>query len=127
MAVATIHLAQEPGRGRLPPGTPVCDHPILQSPWNYDGAAGTLPARDAQGAADLRLRRDRLPVRHQDRRRSRPGTTRAPLLRPITQVNNAVVDFEPGVHQIENSMYNGHNTVYIGGYGRPPARPSSTA
>ena len=32
------------------------------------------------------------------------------------EISHAVVYFEPGIHQIENVMYTGHNTAYVGGY-----------
>ena len=41
-------------------------------------------------------------------------------------VDHAVVYFDPGIHQIENVMYTGHDTAYVGGYTPPRARPSST-
>ena len=31
-------------------------------------------------------------------------------------VDHAVVYFEPGIHEIENVMYTGHDTAYVGGY-----------
>ena len=31
-------------------------------------------------------------------------------------VDHAVVYFDPGIHQIENVMYTGHDTAYVGGY-----------
>ena len=94
----------------------VCGQPILDSHWRYDGPAGTYTARDAP---------DGLPTF------GSPGSDFPDMTRLVVVpagnntaaasagvyiVNHTVVYFEPGVHRIENGMFTGHNSAYVGGY-----------
>jgi hypothetical protein len=103
--------------GTGPPGaTRVCGQPVLLSPWHYDGTAGTYTASNAPRGlptfgspkTDFPSAREIIVVP--------PGNNTVAAERADYQVNNAVVYFEPGVHAIENVMYTGHNTAYVGGY-----------
>jgi hypothetical protein len=97
-------------------GTPICGQPILDSPWNYNGAPGTyttsgkpagLPTFSAAGT-DFPHATSVLVVAAGDN--TSAGDSGA------YQVNNTVVYFEPGIHTIQDGMYTGHNSAYVGGY-----------
>jgi parallel beta-helix repeat protein len=97
-------------------GTPVCDQPILNSPWNYDGAPGTFTAASepkglptfGSGGTDFPSATSILVVAAGDN--TSGGQNGAYSL------NNAVIYFEPGDHKIGNGMFVGHNSAYVGGY-----------
>src|SRR5579864_6389720 len=102
--------------GAGPPGaTKICGQPILLSPWNYDGKAGTYTASNAprglptfgSAKADFPSAREIIVVP--------AGDNTVAAERADYQVSNAVVYFEPGVHKIEDVMYTGHNSAYVGG------------
>ena len=96
--------------------TPVCGQPILDSRWHYDGAPGTFraqqapaglptfgsPGSDFPGATQIIV----VPA----------GNNTAAAGGGAYNVDHAVVYFDPGIHQIENVMYTGHDTAYVGGY-----------
>jgi len=96
--------------------TPICNQAILDSPWSYDGAAGTyttsgspagLPTFGAQGT-DFPSATKIIVVP--------AGNNTAAADTGTYQVTNAVVYFEPGMHNIEDGIYLGHNSDYVGGY-----------
>ena len=117
LAVTSTHATPRASAPRAPAAPPVriCGQSILDSPWNYDGAAGSY----ASGTAGLPTY-------------GAPGTdfpsATAGLVVPAGnntaaahndgryQVDKTVVYFEPGVHQIEANIYAGHNSDYVGGY-----------
>jgi hypothetical protein len=100
------------------PSTPtqVCGQPILNSRWHYAGAAGTFnaasepaglptfgaPGRDFPGATRIIV----VPV----------GDNTAAANAGAYQGAHTVVYFEPGIHQLKQGMYTGHDTAYVGGY-----------
>lgn len=95
-------------------GTRICGQPVLNSPWNYNGAAGAytsgtagLPTFGSAGT-DFPAATAGLVVAAGD------NTTAA--LAATYQVNNTVVYFEPGTHTITNVMYAGNHSAYVGGY-----------
>jgi parallel beta-helix repeat protein len=97
-------------------GTAVCGQKILDAPWNYSGAAGTytvsgspagLPTFGAAGtnfpsATSLIV----VPT----------GDNTAAADTGEYNVDNTVVYFEPGEHDVKNGMYTGHDSAYVGGY-----------
>jgi parallel beta-helix repeat protein len=99
-------------------GTSVCGQKILDAPWNYSGVAGTyttsgspagLPTFGSAGtnfpsATSLIV----VP----------PGDNTAEADTGQYNVDNTVVYFEPGEHDIKNGMYTGHDSAYVGGYTR---------
>ena len=94
----------------------ICNKPILDSPWSYDGPAGTyrtsgkaagLPTFGAPGA-DFPDATKIIVV-------AAGNNTRAASTADY-QVNNTVFYFEPGVHIIQNVMYAGNHSAYVGGY-----------
>ena len=97
-------------------GTPVCDQPILKSPWNYDGAPGTFTAASepkglptfGSAGTDFPSATSILVVAAGDNTSAASNAAYA--------LNNTVIYFEPGDHRIENTMNVGHNTAYVGGY-----------
>ena len=94
----------------------VCGQPILDSPWDYDGAAGTYTTSGTPAG---------LPTF------GAPGTDFPSATKVIVvpagnntsaanggkyDVDNAVVYFEPGMHDIEARMYAGYDSAYVGGF-----------
>ena len=115
--------SQGPGQGPPPPaGAAVCDQPILDSPWHYDGAPGTYTVAVSRPACppSARLRATSLPPPRSSW--CRRVTTPPPRARVAYNVDHTVVYFEPGIHDIENGMYTGHESAYIGGYTRRAGR-----
>ena len=96
--------------------TRVCGQPVLDSPWSYDGSAGTfttsgkpagLPTFGAAGtdfpkATKLVV----IPA----------GDNTSAAVSYKYQIPNAVLYFEPGMHDIENGMYTSPDSAYVGGY-----------
>ena len=123
-------LARRPGRGPgpgppPPAGAAVCDQPILDSPWHYDGAPGTYTVSgQPTGLPTFGTPRERLPCRHQDHRGAGGNNTTAAST-GLYNVDNAIVYFEPGIHEIENGMYTGHESAYVGGYTQEPEKQFS--
>ena len=96
--------------------TPVCNRPILNSPWSYDAAAGTystsgtpagLPTFGAPGT-DFPHATKVIVVPPGDNTSAAHGGSYA--------VDNAVIYFEPGMHRLANLMYAGDHSAYVGGY-----------
>ncbi|MGO9198599.1 MAG: right-handed parallel beta-helix repeat-containing protein [Acidimicrobiales bacterium] len=99
------------GGGPPSSGTALCGQPILDSPFNYDGAAGPyssgtagLPTFGSSGtnfptdtAGDVIA----------------TGTTTSSV---TWNTPNTVYYFEPGAHDQENIAYTGVNDAYVGGY-----------
>lgn len=108
----------QPGAEAAPSGPPVriCNEPILDSPWSYDGAAGTYrtsgtpaglptfgaPGTDFPHASELVV----VPA----------GNNTTAASSGTYQLNNAVIYFEPGVHTIQSLLYAGNHSAYVGGY-----------
>ena len=97
-------------------GTPICGQPVLDSPWNYDGAPGTyttsgtpagLPTFGAVGT-DFPHATSVLVVAAGD------NTSAAGA--GAYKVNNTVVYFMPGTHTIQGILWTGDNSAYVGGY-----------
>ena len=128
--LATWRVRAGPG----PPGTPgvvasgisadapsgppvrVCNQPILDSPWSYDGRAGTYHTSGAQaglptfGAPGTDFPRASevvvVPA----------GNNTAAAGNGAYMLNEAVIYFEPGRHTIQTVMYAGNHSAYVGGY-----------
>ena len=97
-------------------GTPICGQAILRSPYSYNGAAGTFktsgmpaglptfgaPGTDFPRAASIIV----IPA----------GNNTSAAETGAYQVDNTIFYFEPGKHIVQNGMYTGDNSVYIGGY-----------
>ncbi len=96
--------------------TPICNQAILDSPWRYDGTAGTYttsgtpeglptfgaPDTDFPSATKVIV----VPA----------GNNTTAAATGAYQVTNAIVYFEPGMHDIQNATYLGHSSDYVGGY-----------
>lgn len=114
---ATPASARGSGAGQAPTrGTPVCDQPILRSPWNYDGAAGTFTAAtEPRGLPTFGSAGTDFPSATQIVVVP-TGDNTTPAGTGAYQLNNAVVYFEPGEHVLGGGMNVGHNSAYVGGY-----------
>jgi len=97
-------------------GTPICGQPVLESPWDYNGAPGTystsgspagLPTFGSAGT-DFPSATSVMVVA--------AGDNTSDAGAGVYNVDNTVVYFEPGVHEIETVMYTGHDSAYVGGY-----------
>ena len=104
-------------QGQAPPAAmAICGRPILNSPWHYDGPPGTYVAKSEPVG---------LPT-FGSPKSDFPGATRIIVVPAgdntsaastgVYNVDNTVVYFEPGIHDIEKGMYTGHESVYAGGY-----------
>ena len=103
---------------RAPSSPPahVCNSPILDSPWNYDGAPGTY-AKSGTPAG--------LPT-FGSPRTDFPDATKIIVVAAgdnssaagagAYQVSRAVVYFEPGLHKIRRGMWVGLHSAYVGGF-----------
>jgi parallel beta-helix repeat protein len=92
--------------------TPVCNQPILNSPWNYTGTAGAYTSGTAGlptfGSAGTDF----------------PHATSGVVVAPHNLNNeaydyntsNTVYYFEPGEYVIQNGLDTGVTSAYIGGY-----------
>jgi hypothetical protein len=98
-----------------PPPAHICNSPMLDSPWHYDGAPGMYtksgtpaglptfgaPGTDFPGATKV------IVVPAGDNSRT-AGAGKY-------QVSHAIVYFEPGLHKIQNGMWVGLHSAYVGG------------
>lgn len=115
-----IHLLLEshaatPGGAPASP-TSICGQAILDAPYTYSGTAGTFTsANEPAGLPTFGTTGSNFPSATSIIVVPAGNNTVAAGAGTY-QVNNAIVYFEPGVHDIENGMYTGHNSVYIGGY-----------
>ncbi len=97
-------------------GTPVCGQPILNSPYGYNGRAGTfstsgtpagLPTFGSAGSDfPAASRIVVIPA----------GDNSGAAGSGAYQRNNTIFYFEPGRHVIQRTMYAGDHSVYLGGY-----------
>jgi parallel beta-helix repeat protein len=105
----------------LPAGPPavgrsVCGTSILESPWNYDGKPGTFTAHnEPESLPTIGSAKSEFPAATKIIVVAAGDNSQA-AGRADYQVDNAVIYFEPGVHQITSNMYAGHNSAYVGGY-----------
>ena len=120
-AVLALYIWQRPGgppltQGAPVAGTPICGQPMLDSPWSYDGAPGTystngtpagLPTFGSAGTDFPSATRVMVVPAGDNTSAADSGTY---------QVAHTVVYFEPGAHVIQNVMYTGHDSAYVGGY-----------
>ena len=94
----------------------ICNEPILDSPWSYDGTArtyhksGTPPGLPTFGAPGTNFpdATEVIVVAS--------GNNTTDAADGVYQVNNAVVYFEPGQHVIQGVMFAGNHSAYVGGY-----------
>jgi hypothetical protein len=122
VAVASIGIylllethAATPGAAPASP-TSVCGQGILDAPYSYAGTAGTYTsANEPAGLPTFGTSSSNFPSATSIIVIA-PGNNTATADTGTYQVNNAIVYFEPGTHDIENGMYTGHNSIYIGGY-----------
>jgi hypothetical protein len=96
--------------------TAVCGSAVLHSPWSYDGKAGTYTAKNEPGGLPtFGSAKTNFPYATKIIVVAAGNNTTAGV-RADYQVNKAIVYFEPGVHQMKEGMYTGHNAAYVGGY-----------
>lgn len=113
---ATSGAAVPPKSTAPSSGTKVCGQPILQSPWDYDGAPGTFTAANepkglptfGSAGTDFPSATSILVVA--------AGNNTGTAANGGYALNHAVIYFEPGDHRVENGMFVGHNSAYVGGY-----------
>jgi hypothetical protein len=99
-------------------GTKVCDQSILNSPWDYAGAAGTFTAAsEPKGLPTFGSAGTDFPSATQLVVVAAGDNTSA-ASNGAYAGNNTVFYFEPGDHRVENGMSTGHNSVYVGGYSK---------
>lgn len=97
--------------------TPICGQPILNSPYSYNGVSGTFTAaNEPAGLPTFGTADTDFPNATSIIVVPAGDNTTAAANNATYQVNNAIVYFEPGTHQIKAGMYAGHDSVYIGGY-----------
>jgi hypothetical protein len=106
-----------PGTSAAPvAGTRVCGQPVLDSPWNYDGPAGTfttsgkpaaLPTFGTAGT-DFPHAKEVVVIP--------AGNNTVPAATERYLVPNVVFYFEPGMHYLEAGMYTSPYSAYVGGY-----------
>lgn len=95
-------------------GTPVCGQSILNSPYNYDGAAGTFTTSGTPAG---------LPT-FGKAGTDFPNATSVIVISPGNlnsysnsyDANKTVYYFKPGTFVIQNSLETGDNSAYVGGY-----------
>jgi hypothetical protein len=106
-----------PGQGQPPPaGAAICGQSVLNSPWHYDGAPGTYTAKsEPAGLPSFGTPRSDFPAATKIMVVPAGNNTSAAST-GLYNVNNTVVYFEPGIHKLENGMYTGHESAYVGGY-----------
>ena len=97
------------------PGPVVCNQPVLDSPWTYDGAATTFTSGEYPGLPTFGSAGTDFPAATAGVIVP-AGDNTAAALAGTYQVNSTVVYFEPGEHDIQDIMYTGHNSAYVGGY-----------
>jgi hypothetical protein len=99
-------------------GTPICAQKVLISPYSYDGAPGTFTTSGANpGLPTFGSRGTDFP----DAQKIivvPAGDNSAAASAGDYQVTAAIVYFEPGGHELTNSMYTGNHSYYIGGYSK---------
>ena len=99
-------------------GTKVCDQRILNSPWDYAGAAGTFTAAsEPKGLPTFGSAGTDFPSATQLVVVAAGDNTSA-ASNGAYAGNNTVFYFEPGDHRVENGMSTGHKSVYVGGYSK---------
>ncbi len=97
-------------------GTQICNQSVLDSPYTYNGTAGTYTAGNepsglptfGSAGTDFPSATSIIVVP--------TGDNTAAAGTGTYQVNNAIVYFEPGTHDLTSILYAGHDSVYIGGY-----------
>jgi hypothetical protein len=96
----------------------ICGKPVLVSPWTYNAKAGTYTAkREPHGLPTFGSARSDFPSATKIIVVS-AGNNTAGAVKGAYEASHAIVYFEPGVHQITQGMYAGHNSVYVGGYSK---------
>lgn len=114
----TLSASQTSGQPAVAPASPagICGRAVLHSPWRYNGRAATYTARhEPKGLPTFGSAKSDYPSATKIIIVP-AGNNTAAAARADYQVNHAIVYFDPGVHQLKEGMYTGHNTVYIGGY-----------
>lgn len=98
------------------PPAKICGQPVLNSPWSYNGTAGTyttsgtpagLPTFGSAGT-DFPSATEVIVVAAGD------NTTQGHS--GAWNVANAIIYFEPGLHTFTQGDYTGHQSAYVGGY-----------
>ena len=115
---ATSSIALSANQVGSAPASPqgICGSAILHSPWNYSGKAGTYTAKsEPKGLPTFGSAGTNFPYATKIIVVPAGNNTTA-AIRADYQVNYAIVYFEPGVHQMKEGIYNGHNAAYVGGY-----------
>jgi len=118
IGILGTHLTHPSHAAGGPPtsGTSICGQPILDSPYEYNGASGTFTATSEPvglptfGSSGTNYPNATSIIVVPD------GDNSVAAEEGAYQVNYAIIYFEPGQHTLSNSMYTGNNSVYIGGY-----------
>lgn len=116
VATANGVFVSGPATPSAPAGaTQVCDQPILNAPYSYDGAGATFTAANApaglptfgSSGTDFPTKTSLVVVPD--------GDNKAAASSGAYQGTNTIYYFTPGTHTMAG-MFAGNNSVYIGGY-----------
>lgn len=97
------------------PGPFICGRPVLDSPWDYRGAATTFTSGQYPGLPTFGSAGTDFPSATAGIIVPAGDNTAAALANDY-RVNGTVIYFEPGTHDIETTMDSGHDSDYVGGY-----------
>jgi hypothetical protein len=100
-------------------GPVICGQPVLQSPWNYDGAATSFTSGEYPGLPTFGAPGTSFPAATAGIIVAAGDNTTAAAAGQY-QLDDTVVYFEPGMHDVEGGMYAGHGADYVGGYAPGP-------
>ena len=122
VSVATAGVAAAAPSGTAAPSAPaapaapvrICNQPILNSPWYYDGGASTFTSGQYPGLPTFGAAGTDFPAATSGMIVPAGNNTAAGNAGTYN-VNNTVVYFEPGQH-IMAGTYTGNNSDYVGGY-----------
>jgi parallel beta-helix repeat protein len=95
--------------------TRICGQPILNSPFRYDGPAKTFKTSGTPGLPTFGMAGTDFP------KATKivvipAGNNTAAAFNGAYEANRTIFYFEPGTHIVQQGMYAGDSSVYIGGY-----------
>ena len=119
VSVTTAGVATAAPSGTVAPSAPavpvrICNQPVLNSPWYYDGGASTFTSGEYPGLPTFGSPGTDFPAATAGMIIA-AGNNSAAGLSGAYNVNNTVVYLEPGQH-IWSGAYTGHNSDWVGGY-----------
>ncbi|MCW2930019.1 MAG: right handed beta helix region family protein [Actinomycetia bacterium] len=97
------------------PGPVICGQPVLNSPWYYTGGATTFTSGQYPGLPTYGSAATNFPAATSGVIVPAGNNTTAADTGAYN-LNNTVVFFEAGEHQVEGGMYAGNHSYYVGGY-----------